>query len=241
MVRATRSGSTLHGIPVGILMLDTQFQRLPGDIGNALTWDFPVLYKVVTGATQDRVFTEGLDGLLAPFVDGCTELAALGVSGIITSCGYLAPLQSDISDRSPVPVVTSALMQIPMVQALIGTLRRVGVITIDAASLTDDHLPDRMTLNDVRVSGMPDDGIIRRDLRNNRQAVDAAAQEAELCRVGLALQSANPDLGAIVVECTNLAPHSKALSRATGLPVFDIVTLVNWFHASLRPRSWPAE
>lgn len=222
-------------------MLNTGFQRLEGDIGNARTWAFPVLYKVISNATQDRVFDEGLDGLLAPFVAGCEELATLGVEGIVTSCGYLAPLQNELSKRSPVPVVTSALLQIPMVQALIGPERRVAVITIDADSLTDDHLPGATRLTDVRVTGMPQDGVIRRDLRGNATLVNPAAQEDELCRVAVALKNAHADIGAIVIECTNLAPHSRALSRVTGLPVFDIVTLVNWFHASLRPRSWQAE
>lgn len=241
MAFPNRSGSTLHGIRIGILMLNTRFQRLAGDIGNARTWDFPVLYKVVTGATQERVFEEGLDGLLAPFIDGCQELATLGVSGIVTSCGYLAPLQDALSRLCQVPVVTSALLQIPMAQALIGPKRKIGVITIDAASLTDDHLPGTIRLEDVRIAGMPENGVMRRDLRGNAPVVDATAQQDELCRVGLALQKAHPDVGAFIVECTNLAPHSRALNRASGLPVFDIVTLVNWFHASLEPRAWQTE
>lgn len=41
-----RGNSNIYGFPIGmILMLDTAFPRIPGDIGNALTWDFPVLYK----------------------------------------------------------------------------------------------------------------------------------------------------------------------------------------------------
>ena len=49
-VRIARGGKSLYGARVGILMLETRFPRIPGDMGNAETWPFPVLYKVVPGA-----------------------------------------------------------------------------------------------------------------------------------------------------------------------------------------------
>lgn len=240
MSRPPLSGHTVHGVSIGILMLNTSFQRLPGDVGNALTWDFPVAYRIIETATQDRVFSGGTDGLIDAFAAGCADLAASGVRGIATSCGFLAPMQAELSARSPIPVVTSSLLQVPMVQALIGARRRVGVITIDAASLTDAHFPVGTTLADIDIAGMPVDGVLRSDLRGNAKVVDAKAQSDELCAVGRAMVERQPDLGAFVIECTNLAPHSRALQAATGLPVFDVVTLVNWFHAALQARAWPA-
>ena len=47
---------------------------------------------------------------------------------------------------------------------------------------------------------------------------------------------ADASIGALVLECTNLAPYSRDIGRLTGLPVFDMVTLVHWFHRSLRPE-----
>ena len=46
-----RGGKALYGAPLGILMLEARFPRIPGDMGNATTWPFPVLYRVVRGAT----------------------------------------------------------------------------------------------------------------------------------------------------------------------------------------------
>ncbi|MEO6749516.1 MAG: aspartate/glutamate racemase family protein, partial [Casimicrobiaceae bacterium] len=50
------------------------------------------------------------------------------------------------------------------------------------------------------------------------------------------LVAENPDVGAIVLECTNMPPYAAAVQRATGLPVYDIYSMINWFHAGLRPR-----
>ena len=52
--RIAWGGKTLYGASVGILMLETRFPRIPGDMGNAETWPFPVLYKVVPGASPRR-------------------------------------------------------------------------------------------------------------------------------------------------------------------------------------------
>ena len=62
--RIAPGGKGLYGARVGILMLETRFPRIPGDMGNALTWPFPVLYKVVPGASPRRVVYDKAQGLL---------------------------------------------------------------------------------------------------------------------------------------------------------------------------------
>ena len=39
-----QGGKTVYGTAVGILMLESRFPRIPGDMGNALTWPFPGRY-----------------------------------------------------------------------------------------------------------------------------------------------------------------------------------------------------
>ncbi|WP_413835111.1 hypothetical protein [Desulfobacula sp.] len=39
-------GKNFYGAAVGILMLETKFPRVCGDIGNGVTWPFPVLMRV---------------------------------------------------------------------------------------------------------------------------------------------------------------------------------------------------
>ena len=45
----TRRGARNYGIAVGILQLDCSLPFIPGDVDNADTYDFPVIYKVVPG------------------------------------------------------------------------------------------------------------------------------------------------------------------------------------------------
>lgn len=47
-----KGGFTNYGQDIGILMLDTIFPRIPGDIGNAKSYDFPVRYGVLCEKPQ---------------------------------------------------------------------------------------------------------------------------------------------------------------------------------------------
>src|ERR671939_1193951 len=88
-----RGGKALYGAPLGILMLEARFPRIPGDMGNATTWPFPVLYKVVRGASPRRVVTERAAGLLDDFLAAARELVDLGADGVTTNCGFLSLFQ----------------------------------------------------------------------------------------------------------------------------------------------------
>jgi len=220
------------------MVLDTRFQRLPGDIGHAATWPFPVQYAVVRGATSQRVLSDGAGGTLDLFKKAADELVALGVDGITTSCGFLAILHPHLVRHCPVPVATSALLQIPLVQAVLPAGKRVGVLTADEAALTPAHFAAVGAPVDLPVAGLPPNGVFRSDLRSGSALVDPAVQEAELVGVAKRLMEQHPDIGALVLECTNLPPYAAAIQAACGVPVYDIVTLITWFQAGLRPRRY---
>ncbi|MDC3080281.1 hypothetical protein OA381_03030, partial [Rhodospirillaceae bacterium] len=115
---------------LGILSLDTKFPRIHGDIGNAETWPFPVLYKIVEGASPDMVVRKGARGLKEYFMQAAKDLVSMGADGIGTTCGFLSLFQDDIAAAAGVPVASSSLMQIPWVQSTLPPGKRVGVITL---------------------------------------------------------------------------------------------------------------
>jgi len=45
----------------------------------------------------------------------------------------------------------------------------------------------------------------------------------------------NPDVGAIVCECTNLSPFAKDIHKAVERPVYDMVSMLHWFRLGLTP------
>jgi hypothetical protein len=228
----------VHGVTVGIMILDTGFQRLPGDIGYAPTWRFPVQYAVVRGATPDRIVKPNADGMLDLFLKAADELVALGVDGITSSCGFLAVLHPHLVAHCPVPVATSSLLQIPLVQSILPKGQRVGVLTADADALSPDHFRAIGVEPGLPMVGMPPKGVFRHNLRTGQPVVDYAAQKREVLGMAEELLSRHPDIGAIVSECTNLPPYSASIEETFGVPVYDVITLVEWFRAGLRPRRY---
>ena len=61
----------------------------------------------------------------------------------------------------------------------------------------------------------------------------------ELVLAGRSLVRRHPEVGAIVLECTNLPPWRHRLAAELGCPVFDITTLLNWFWQGLAAASLP--
>ena len=88
---------------LGILMLQTRFPRPPGDIGHPASFAMPVRWRVVPGASPQRVVGERAAGLLAPFVAAAQALVDEGAAAISTGCGFLALFQAELqADRKSV-------------------------------------------------------------------------------------------------------------------------------------------
>lgn len=235
MVKA-KGGKNVYGAAVGILMLESQFPRIPGDVGHAGTWPFPVLYKVVKGASPDRVVNRNAEGLLDEFVRAARELVATGADGITTNCGFLSLFQAELSEAIGVPVAASGLMQVPWVQALLGPGKRVGVLTVSKSTLTADHLAAAGVGIDTPVGGTDGGREFSRAILGNELELDVDLARADLVEAGERLLADHPDIGALVLECTNMVPYSADLAEALGIPVYDFYSFVTWFQAGLCPR-----
>lgn len=236
-----RGGKAVYGAPLGILMLDARFPRVPGDMGHAGTWPFPVLYRVVPGATPARVVLDGAAGLLPRFLDAAAELVAMGAEAVTTNCGFLSLFQQELAAHVGVPVMTSSLMQAPWVQATLPAGRRVGLVTVCAASLTPAHLLAAGVPPDTPVAGTEAGREFFRVLiRAEATDMDVDLARQDVLDAGRDLVRRHPEVGAIVLECTNMPPYAAAMQAELGLPVYDIFSMVSWFHAGLRPRAWHA-
>jgi Asp/Glu/hydantoin racemase len=234
--RLARGGKSIYGAPLGILMLEARFPRIPGDMGNGTTWPFPVLFRVVRGASPEKVVLNGARGLLPDFIAAAKDLVDLGAEAITTNCGFLSLFQAELAAAVQVPVATSSLMQVPWVQAMLPPGRRVGVITVSRASLTPAHLQAANVPLDVPVEGTETGREFFRVLiKAEKSDLDVALAEQDILEAGRALVARHPEVGAIVLECTNMPPYAAALQAELGLPVYDIYTLVNWLQGGLRP------
>ncbi|HEY1934325.1 MAG TPA: aspartate/glutamate racemase family protein [Acetobacteraceae bacterium] len=234
-----RGGKAIYGAPLGILMLEAKFPRIPGDMGNALTWPFPVLYRVVQGASPERVVLNAAAGLLDDFLAAAADLVSQGAEAITTNCGFLSLFQRELAAHVRVPVATSSLIQVPWVQTTLPPGQRVGIITVSAQSLTARHLEAAGVPLDTPFAGTENGREFFRVLiRAEKRDMNIGLAAQDILDAGRTLVARHPDIGAIVLECTNMPPYAHALREVLGLPVYDIYSLITWLHAGLRPRDF---
>jgi len=230
-------GKTIYGATLGIMMLDTKFPRVHGDMGNAATWPFPVQYRVVRGASPDKVVRQNPLELTDAFIDAAKDLVASGCDGLTTNCGFLALVQQEIAAAVPVPVATSSLMQIPMVQKMLPPGRRVGVLTISADKLTSAHLLAAGVTDPAGVPIVGTDGgnEFTSGILEDHEEIDFEACRQDMIAAAHDLTRNYENIGGIVLECTNMVPYAADVRKATGLPVFSIYNFVTWFQQALLP------
>ena len=222
-------------------MLDTRFPRVAGDMGNAATFPFPVRYHRVPGANPDLVVRRGAAGMLDGFVDGARQLEREGVGAITTNCGFLVKFQRELASAVRVPVFTSSLLMVPLVHRMLPPGQRIGIMTVNASTLGPEHLAGAGIDADVplAVAGLETEKEFTRVLLGDEMDFDPEIAREEHVRVARRLVSEHPDIGAIVLECTNMPPYTADIQRETGRPVFDIVSLVRLMHDGLASAVGP--
>ena len=219
---------------IGIILLDTDFPRLLGDIGNPETFAFPVDYEKVEGATPSEVVKRRNPSLIKPFIDAARALEERGAQAITTSCGFLAVWQEEIAQSVRVPVFTSSLVQVPWAFQVAGRRGKIGVLTVDALSLTGDHFKGVGAGEvPVIVRGMDHASEFCRVYLGNHPDMDIARAKNEVVSEAVTLMCENPEVMALVLECTNMAVFGNPVRSAVSVPVFDIVTLANFVWSAL--------
>ena len=261
-LRLPRSNFPYYGQAIGIIMLDVEttqseevevtgtesldmdgFTRVPGDVGNASSFGFSVQYKLLRNLSlNDVIARQPSEKGVAAMVSAAQEFEREGVRAIATTCGLFSVFQTILAEAVRIPVLTSALLQVPMVSLLIGQHRKVGIMTANSDILTPEHLTavgitsstpyvlwgvnERPSEESVWIFDELDPQLRTRRLEDQ---LSLSAQR---------MVEAHPDIGAIVLECTNMPPASKAIQHATGLPVFDVISLINWAQLGVHQKRY---
>jgi hypothetical protein len=213
---------------MGILMLDTTFPRIIGDIGNHRTFDFPVRYRTVKGATPERIVVRADKSMIEPFVAAGRDLVREGAVALATSCGFLTLFHKALVAALPVPVFSSSLLQVHLARTLLKDGWKVGVLTARKSCLSHEHL-SAIGIADIpmAIQGMEDYPEFTRVFIGGKTTLNVDLCRREMVSAALNLITAHSRVGPIVLECANMPPFADAVRRVTQRPVFDITTLLN--------------
>ncbi len=213
---------------LGVLMLDTRFPRPPGDIGNPASFDFPVLFRTLPGASVARIVTsEPLPGsIVQEFADAARGLVADGATAITTSCGFLSPLQAQLQAALPLPVITSSLWMLPALRKQHGPDAVFGILTFDARRLAPHQIPDD---GPFIVEGLQPGDHLFDVIAANLETLDPVRAEAGVVAAAHRLSSRSSKLRAVVLECTNLPPYRQKTAEICGCEIVDIHDAIKTF------------
>ena len=169
------------------------------------------------------------------------QLELEGCRAICGACGYFGHFQRRVAEAMDIPVYLSSVVQVPWIRTGLKKGQKIGVLCADGKNLTPElfyecnaskedfdacvvksagHLPEFSALMERR--GHFDNEILRNEL------------------IGLAKEivEENDDVGAILLECSDMPPYAADIQRAVNLPVFDFITMINYVHQSVAQRPY---
>lgn len=221
-----------YGYPIGILLLDLVETHVPGDTAHTATYGYPVLFKVVTEATVDRV-THGDRAVEAALIAAAQELERAGVCAISTNCGFMIHYQEAVRAAVRIPVFLSSLLQLP---TAVRTMRPDQTLAIMTA------FKERLTPEVLRLAGLPEGQKIAVNsiqtspefLNMGHEDLDTDAFEARMLaaveEIFATAAQKGEDIGAVVLECAVFTPYAAAIQARFKVPVFDFISLIDYAH-----------
>ncbi|SCB56151.1 AroM protein [Bradyrhizobium shewense] len=232
-----KTGQSFYGAPVGILQFEWARSPgirpcIPGSVGNASTWSVPVRYKTVSVLHNVAEMTSAV-------TQSATELVREGAQLITSNCGFMIRYQDAVRAAVDVPVLLSSLLLAPFLERMLPREKVLGIITARASSLTPDlfeaaGLP--ANTERVAVAGLENAPAFAAAFLDLRGDLDVSAVETETVDAAVALLNDRPDVGMLLLTCSELPPYAAAVQRAIGIPVFDYTSMVEFFIEGLIRR-----
>jgi len=226
-------GHPISGFDIGIVTLKTRHPLIVGNVQNARSFNAPVLYEVLDLTDFGRLMA-GDRSLVEEIVAAARRLESAGVRAIVGACGSFAYFQEDVARAVQIPVFMSIMVQCPFLLSGLGAHKKLCVIFASSTALTENLIeacgisnPSRLVVKELR--GWPEfDKIL-----SGVEEFYPENMQAEVLQVAQQAIVENPDIGAFLIQCSDLPPFSPAIQRATGKPVFDMIKLVNWLQSSI--------
>ncbi|WP_246421593.1 aspartate/glutamate racemase family protein [Texcoconibacillus texcoconensis] len=233
MLKANK-GQVSYGESVGILLLETFTPFIPGDVGNATTYQFPVRFQRIEGFTFDKLLQKD-PKMIDPILEAGHQLVKEGVKAITGDCGYLAMYQDQIADELNVPVFMSSLLQLPFMSSMLRKNEKIGIVCSHADYFEEDLLKNLGIKPSVSlcIEGMEDQVHFSQAAHEEKGQLDPKQIENEVVSVVQKMVKENPEVKMILLECSSLPPYAGSIQDAVGLPVFDYITMINYVHSTL--------
>ncbi|HDQ13662.1 MAG TPA: aspartate/glutamate racemase family protein [Sediminispirochaeta sp.] len=234
-----KPGQVSYGEAIGILLLENYVPYIPGDVANATSYSYPVRFQRVPGFSVARIMKHDMT-VVEDLVRAAKSLEAEGVRAITGDCGFMALYQDRVAREVEVPVFLSSLLQIPFIRLTQPSGSKIGVVTANSRSLTEELLrtagvPDP---GELVIEGLEDTSHFARAVFEEKGGLDPELVEAEVLGAVEKIQKRDPAVRSLLLECSLLPPYGTAVREATGLPVFDYLSMIDYVYSAVVKRKY---
>ena len=230
-------GRNVFGVTIGLVQMHVNLAMIPGNMSNATTFDFPLLYRRMNAEDVADVMAEvPTKNFADAIVEAAEWLELQGVRAIMGNCGFFGGYQNEVKARINVPFYSSSLMMLPMMVHAMPGNKKVGVITANGPQLIKTQAVENCGLsledkkNRIVIMGCEAGEEFSTSIMANTGIYNPKKVEQEIVAVAKQMVAEN-DIGAILLECTELSPHAFAVLDAVRLPVWDYTTLTKWIYS----------
>jgi len=232
-------GRNFSGVSIGLLQFQANLPMIPGNMGNATTFDFPMAYREMNAENvYDVMSTTPVDRFTDSAVEACKWLEMQGVRAIIGNCGFWGHYQIAVQERIDTPFFSSSLMMLPMMVRCLPKNQKVGVITANGPLLSEGAAIENCGLSldlmkeRVVIEGCEDDLEFARAMAVQGIYNPAKFEQDVLAGIKRLLKK-DKDIGIILLECTELSPHAHAVQRLVNMPVWDYTSMTRWIESGM--------
>lgn len=226
---------------LGILNLERRFDPSakpwpirPGSPLNPATYDFPLITETVEGAWAETVI-KGDASLESACIAAARRLVARGAVVVSSNCGFFFRHQAALAAAVNVPVVSSSLLLLPTLLRQLPEGGKLALLTADSTNFGEELLALEKPSDRARVviGGIEGGELLRNELMRPPQVTPIPSIEKDVVACIERLRAAHPSIAAILFECTAFPMVAPRIREMTGLPVYDLATLVRLTLASL--------
>lgn len=244
----TRKNHTYYGMGIGIIVLCDAYPGFPGDVRNASAFPYPIQYEIAKGVDNyTLVWEQDKSPCREPIKTAAKNLEQMGCRAIAAECGYFAYFQKDVAGSVDIPVFMSSLLQVPFIQQVIGPNKTVGILCAQKRFLTDTHLKNvGIDLDsNYMIAGALDeyscpefDNLWDPEKRPERPEANYDKAEKDMITASIDFTKKNPNIGALMLECTGMQPFARAIQREIDMPVFSWGTLLDYAYSVVVHRDY---
>lgn len=213
-------------VPKGLIQLES----LIGNSTNPASYPFAVEFRKIKGANIHTVLENPSPIVLKEMITQSKQLISEGIELITTSCGFNAIFQKELSDELDVPVFTSSLVLVPMIQLVTPEDGKIGIITAKQDALSEKHFLSVGIVNNSNliILGLEKKREWSKIFSSPDEKIDLKKITQEILNVAIHAKITNPEISSFVLECTDLPPFSSLIRENIHIPVYDYLSMITF-------------